>query len=104
RSSVRAVMRTACPASTISLASRRPRQPPATIRIRATAAMLGLDYAARDERGHDERGRGDDGQGRGAVQEARVRVPLLGDLRRRGLDLRLRALRGAAEGQREERV
>ena len=38
--SVRVVMRTACPSSTIAAARRRPLQPPPTIRIRATAAHL----------------------------------------------------------------
>ena len=38
------------------------------------------------------------------MQAARLRVPLLGDLRRCRLDLRLRPLRRAAEDERQERV
>ena len=39
-----------------------------------------------------------------ALQAARLRVPLLGDLRRPRVDLRLRPLRRAAEDERQERV
>ena len=49
-------------------------------------------------------GDGHDGEDRRALQAPRVRVPLLGDLRRRRLDLRLRPLRGAAQEQPQERV
>ena len=48
--------------------------------------------------------RGDDGGDRRALQTARLRLPLLGDLRRPRLDLRLRPLRRAAQEQRQGRV
>ena len=43
-------------------------------------------------------------RGRRAVQAPRLHLPLVGDLRRRRLDLRLRPLRRAAEEQRQGRV
>ena len=132
--SERVVIRTACPPATISAASVRPRHPPPTINIRATERHLTRarrrrrdgrrgrrvrvrrgsttirspdDSAREHERGRAHRrrrGRRDDGQDRRALQAPRLHLPLLGDLRRRRLDLRLRALRGAAEEQRQGRV
>ena len=120
--SVRVVTRTACPSSTIAAARRLPRQPPADdqdprhgARIlravrhgaRAPRAPGTLDYhplPAMTEPSPTDSRRRDDGEDRRAVQAARLRVPLLGDLRRRRLDLRLRPLRRAAEEQRQERV
>ena len=49
-------------------------------------------------------GRRNDGEDRRALQAARLHLPVLRDLRRAGLDLRLRPLRRAAEEQREGRV
>src|SRR5207253_10256006 len=49
-------------------------------------------------RGGDDRA-GDDGQDRVALPAARLRLSLLGDLRRPRLDLRLRALRRPREEQ-----
>ena len=46
----------------------------------------------------------DDGGDRRALQTPRLRLPLLRDLRRPRLDLRLRALRRAAQEQRQSRV
>ena len=48
--------------------------------------------------------RRDHGEDRRALQAARLHLPVVGDLRRAGLDLRLRPLRRAAEDEREGRV
>ena len=67
---------------------------------RRAGAGARLASAAPDDRADPRH----DGQDRRAVQAARLRLPVLGDLRRRRLDLRLRPLRRAAEEQRQERV
>src|SRR5437763_8292088 len=53
------------------------------------------------ERAQGIPGRSDDREGRGAVAAAGVRLPLLGYLRRPRLLVRLRALRRAAETERQ---
>ena len=55
-------------------------------------------------RAGDAPDRGLDGGDRRPLQAARLRLPLLGDLRRPRLDLRLRPLRRPAEEQRQGRV
>src|SRR3954464_5720194 len=54
--------------------------------------------------GHRDERRRDDGQDRRPLQAARLPVPVLRDLRRPWLDVRLRPLRRPAQDERQERV
>ena len=70
--------------------------------VRDYRSRYGSGMAADGAGGAPDRGL--DGGDRRPLQAARLRLPLLGDLRRPRLDLRLRPLRRAAQEQRQGRV
>ena len=80
----------------------RARRPPRA-RAAATEARPGCPRVA-CRHARRARRRGFHGGDRRPLQAARLHLPLLGDLRRARLDLRLRPLRRPAEGQRQGRV